>query len=237
MTTLPAHILNYRVSASSPTDELLTLGRIFSEVGSYMSTILDRDHLSLARKCSTRLKKVVEELKSRKRIQSADDLYSTALSDQSDSSDLSDLSDQSDQSDLSALSISDLYNLYLGWPARHRQRRRLGREPLTFYYEGHIVREMLSRKPTDKGEQLKIDYCVAAYNNELDNLSSILSLPVNLGNPQVYPDPEKAYSKEELADLIARYTPYRDITERELLIEYTDLQSAAESRLSRYITT
>ena len=60
--------------------------------------------------------KVVEELKSRKRIQSADDLYSTALSDQSDSSDLSDLSDQSDQSDLSALSISDLYNLYLGWP-------------------------------------------------------------------------------------------------------------------------
>ncbi|WP_290433438.1 hypothetical protein [uncultured Muribaculum sp.] len=77
---------------------------------------------------------------------------------------------------------------------------------------------MLSRKPADKGEQLKIDYCVAAYNNELDNLSSILSLPVNLGNPQVYPDPEKAYSKEELTALIASYTPYRDITERELLI-------------------
>ena len=49
--SLPSRVMNYKVSAASPTDELVTLGQILSEVGDYASSILDRDHLSLTRKC------------------------------------------------------------------------------------------------------------------------------------------------------------------------------------------
>ena len=79
LTVLPSRVMNYRVSAASPTDELVTLGQILSEVGDYMSAILDRDHLSLSRRCATRLRKVVGELMARKRIESPDDLYDCLL--------------------------------------------------------------------------------------------------------------------------------------------------------------
>ena len=39
---------------------------------------------------------------------------------------------------------------------------------------------------------------------------------------KTYPDYKKRYTAEELADLIALYSDYRDITEREILIEYVD---------------
>lgn len=68
--SLPSRIMNYKVSATSPTDELVTIGQILSEVGDYASSIPDRDHLSLTRKCALRFKKVVDELISRQRIQS-----------------------------------------------------------------------------------------------------------------------------------------------------------------------
>ena len=56
---LPSRVMNYKVSAVSPTDELITIGQILSEVGDYACTILDKEHLSFARKCANRLKKVV----------------------------------------------------------------------------------------------------------------------------------------------------------------------------------
>lgn len=42
VTALPPRIMDYRVSASSPTGELLTLGSILEEAGAYASTSSDR---------------------------------------------------------------------------------------------------------------------------------------------------------------------------------------------------
>ncbi len=210
LTALPSRIMNYRVSAASPTEELMTLGQILSEVGDYMSTILDREHLSLSRRCATRLGKVVSELITRKCIKSQDDLYEISESAVA-------------KADLSAMTVSELHTLYRQWPMRHRERWSEGREHLTYYYEGQIVRELQRRKPADKGERLKIDYCVATYDNELNNMSFIFSLPVNADDANVYPDPSRVYSPEELATLIRRYSDYRDIIGREILVEYTDL--------------
>lgn len=54
-------------------------------------------------------------------------------------------------------------------------------------------------------------------------MSFIFSLPVNADDANVYPDSSKVYSPEELAALIRRYSDYRDIIGREILVEYTDL--------------
>lgn len=77
VTALPSRIMNDLVSADSPTERLITLGQSLSEVGSYTYTILDQEHLSLSRRCTTRLNKVVGKLVAIKRIQSSDDLYET----------------------------------------------------------------------------------------------------------------------------------------------------------------
>ena len=178
MLTLPSRIMNYRVSSASPTDELLSLGQILSEIGDYAGTILDREHLSLSRRCAARLGKVVSELITRKRIKSRDDLFdmpAPAIA----------------KADLSAMTISEL-------------------------------RQPLRRKPSDRNERLKIDYCVSTYSNELDNLSSILSLPVRSYKDKAYPDPSENHSPKELASLIRRHTGYRDIIGREILVEYVD---------------
>ncbi len=55
---LPSRIMNYKVSAVSPTNELIILGRILSEVGDYACTVLDKEHLSFSRKCTNRLKRL-----------------------------------------------------------------------------------------------------------------------------------------------------------------------------------
>lgn len=208
-TVLPSRIMNYKVTAASPTDELVTLGQIFSEVGDYASSVLDNDHLSFTRKCASRLKRVVEELMARRCIQSAEDLY--------------EMPERSPgEFCLTEMSIGELHNLYRRWPIRHRERAAKGREHNTFYLEGRILREMLQRKPANKGEQLKIDYCAATYSNELENLSLISSLPVKLDENKIYPDYKRHYTLEELAALISLYEGYRDIAEREILIEYVD---------------
>lgn len=201
--------MNYKVSAASPTDELVSLGQILSEVGDYVSSILDRDHLSLTRKCASRLKKVVDELISRQCIQSQEELYTM-------------LEVDSESVDLTAMSIGELHKLYRRWPIRHKGRESEGREHRTFYFENRIVRELQQRKPINKTEQFQIDYCVATYANELENLSFTFSLPIDAGEDKIYPDYKKSYTAEELAALIALYSDYRDITEREILIEYVD---------------
>lgn len=209
VTALPSRIMNYRVTADSPTDELMTLGQILSEVGDYASTVLDREHLSLSRKCGTRLRKVVGELVSRQSIKSEEDLYDMPHTELS-------------CSELSALSITELHSLYRRWPIRHREREAKGREHVTFYYEGRIVSELLRRNAADKAEQLKIDYCVATYNNELDNMSFVFSRPVRIEGEKINPDNGRSYSPDELTALIRLYSDYRDIMDREMLVEYVD---------------
>ena len=207
---LPSRVMNYRVSAASPTDELVTLGQILSEVGDYMSAILDRDHLSLSRRCATRLRKVVGELMARKRIESPDDLYEMPASAVAGE-------------DPGAMTVSELHAHYRLWPMRHQEREAMGREHLTFCHEGRIVRELLTRKPADRSERLKIDYCLATYGNELENLSFILSLPLKADADNAYPDPGRDYSPEELVSLIRRHSSFRDIIGREILVEYVDI--------------
>ena len=207
---LPSRIMNYKVTTASPTDELITIGQILSEVGDYACTILDKEHLSFTRKCASRLKKVVGELKSRGSIKSQDDLYEIQKGDAA-------------SADLSAMTIDELHKLYRQWPIRHQERLNEGREHMTYYYEGLIVRELQSRRPATKDERLKIDYCNATYSNELDNMSFIFSCPVDTGNDKIYPDHTKAYSPDELAELINRYSHYTDIAEREILIDYVDI--------------
>lgn len=124
--------------------------------------------------------------------------------------------------DLTAISIDELYKLYRRWPIHHKERESEGREHRTFYFEHRIVEELQQRKPLNKDEQLKIDYCFATNANELENLSFTFSLPVKTEGDKTYPDYKKRYTVEELAALIALYNDYRDITEREILIEYVD---------------
>lgn len=197
------------MSASSPTDELLTLGRILSEVGGYASTILDREHLSLSRRCGKRLGEVVDELISRKSIQSEDNLHDVPPTAPS-------------AADLSVLTIDELDGLYRSWPIRRKARESDGREQFTFYPEGRIVRELQRRKAADRGEQLKIDYCIATYRNELDNMSFVFSRPITTGDDRIVPDSTREYTAAELTALIGLYSGYRDIMEREMLVEYVD---------------
>lgn len=206
---LSSRVINYRISAASPSDELITLGQILSEVGDYACTVLDSEHLSLARKCASLLKKVVAELMSRCCIQSPGDLYKIP-------------DGQTEATDLTAMTIGELHNLYRRRPVRHQKRAAQGREHMTYYYEGLIVSELQSRSAANRNEQLKIDYCVATYRNELNNMSFIFSCPVKADDDKIYPDRTKNYSPAELAALIRRYSRYRDIIEREILIEYVD---------------
>ena len=146
---------------------------------------------------------------SRQSIQSCEDLYKMPECDPA-------------TTDLAAMTIDELHGLYRRWPIRHQKRGLDGREHTTFFYEGQIVRELLKREAANKDEQLKIDYCVATYNNELDNMSLTFSLPVKVDDDKTYPDSKRSYSPDELTALIGQYRNYRDVIEREILIEYVD---------------
>ena len=148
--------MNYKVTAASSTDELLTLGQLLAEVGDYASTILDKAHLSLARRCARKLKIVVSELMSRQRIQSSDDLY--LMPDNS-----------SETPDLSSMSIAELHNLYRRRPLNRDESMLQGRESAPFSYEQSIVNELLTRRAKTRDEQLKIDYCVAILEAEIED--------------------------------------------------------------------
>lgn len=210
VSSLPSRIMNYNVSQSSPTDELMTLGQIFSEIGDFASTILDSDHLSLSKKCCNRLNKIVKELVLRQKIDSAEDLYNIP-------------EEELVINDLSCLSIGELHNLYRQWPRRHQARADAGRESHTFYYECKIVRELQSRKATNKGEQLKIDYCAMTYRNQLENLAFMFDLPINDDKDNVSPFNGSMDSPTELCVLIKKYSRFSDINSREHLVELVDI--------------
>lgn len=120
---------------------------------------------------------------------------------------------------LSKLEIDGLYNLYRQWPHRHEERLLSGREHLTFYFEGRIIRELQRRHSTTRAEHQKIDYCSEAYKGELINMARIFGIPV--GNIQATA-PSKTRNPEELAAVIRQYADYKTIADREILIEYTD---------------
>lgn len=206
---LPNRLISYKVSAASPTDELLALGQVYAGIGDYAASFIDSEHLSVAKFCSTRLKKMVPMLIERKAIASEDDLYEMAEV-------------ETGQKDFEAMTIDELYKLYRQWPSRHKARAAEGREHFTFYYEGRIVAELKKRKAANKTEQFKIDYCTLTYENELENLSFVLDVPVSAGDEKFNFDPKREYAPAELTALIKLYANYRDVAGRELLVEYVD---------------
>lgn len=115
--------------------------------------------------------------------------------------------------------IDGLYNQFNRWPHRHEERLLAGREHLTFYNEGRIVRQLLQCKATGIAQRQKIDSCLKSYKNELSNLSRIFAMPV--GDIHTA-EPAQTHTPAELAEKIRQYTDYMDIAGRELLIEYAD---------------
>ena len=151
--------MDYRVSSSSPTGELLTLGSILEEAGAYTSTSSDRSRRAFSRRCDAKMRRVASELRSRNcTAPAADDVCAATAA------------------DLRTLSIGDLYRLFRGRTRRQSQRASEGREPLTCWPESDILAELRSRKAADRDEQLKIDYCTIAHSNELENLSTLLAV-------------------------------------------------------------
>lgn len=228
-TSLPTRILEYRVTRTSPSEELVILGRILADFGDYAGTKLDHDHMLLAQNCALKLREIddvsaeSERFPSSKSVSIEPEINLRAT-------------------DLTSMSIHELYTLYRRWPIRHKKRYGKGQEHLTYYFEHRIVKELRKRKPTTPGEQLKIDYCLTSYANEMDNLSSIFSLPIKANENKIYPDNRKHYTAEELTALISLYCNYKDITEREILIEYVDyaidlLEQETNSRIKLPLVT
>lgn len=217
-------IADYPITAVTPTDDLLTLGRYYSEIGGYASTVASCETLAFAKQCASRLRLVTDELVKRRIIKSADDLYGAPI-------------DSAILKPLNSLSVDELEQLFRQSGLRQDIRRTQGREPLTLYVESKIVRELERRNPANSSERLKIDYCSAVYRNELDNLSFLLSKPLLADPDKIYPDSSRNYTFDDLAALIALYRGCRDVTEREILIEYIDialdlLESYADDRTS-----
>lgn len=197
---LPYSVTSYAITPSSPTGELLTLARIYDEVGDYASTILDSAHRALTRLCRRRSAAVTRELRRRGILTgeatSPSPLVTQAVpaAHDSDSSTVETIVAQAVPSrathgpnasslitmtsDLTQMSISELYHHYLAWPQRHESLIEAGLEPLDFSYEARIIRELERRTAANPDEQLKKDYCLLTYRNELRNLSPILSLPL-----------------------------------------------------------
>jgi hypothetical protein len=203
-------ILQYLVKTSSTVEELTVLCRLLAEMGGYASTVLDREHAALSRRCAALQAKAEEELLRRGAIADSDEIYRVPDED-------------IDATDLSELSVAQLETQYRRRGVRIDRRLGEGREPFTYYYEGRIVRELLTRKALDTAEQFKIDYCAITYGNDLENMSRVLSLPMSGKGDRLEYDPYRSYTPAELLALIKLYSGYRDIEERELLIEYVDV--------------
>lgn len=206
---LPNRLRRYKICAASPTDELLALGQVYAGVGDYAASFIDCEHLSVAKFCLTRLKKMVPILIERNAISKEGDLYKMAEV-------------EAAQKNFEVMSVDELYRLYRRWPLRQKARTAEGREHFTFYYEGRIVAELQKRKAANKTEQFKKDFCTLTYENEFENLSFVLGVPMSVEDEKFSFDPERDYTFAELTALVKLYANYRDVAERELLVEYVD---------------
>ena len=198
--------MDYRVSASSPTGELLTLVSILEEAGAYASTSSDRSRRAFSRRCDAKFRRIASELRSRNCTSAADDDVCTATA-----------------ADLRTLSVGDLYRLFRGRTRRQSRRAAEGREPLTCWPESDILAELRSRQAADRDEQLKIDYCTIAHSSELDNLSTVLALPLEVSGE---PHPSvigRDCTPGELLSIIEQCADFRSVRARETLVRAADL--------------
>ncbi len=173
----------YRITPSSPTGELLTLARIYDDIGDYASTILDSVHRALTRLCRRRSAAVTRELSRRGVLTGEATSPSPIVAQAVPAAQTAPSSLNTMTSDLTQMSISDLYTHYLAWPQRHEAFIEAGHEPLDFSYEALIIRELQRRTAATLDEQLKKDYCLLTSRTELLNLSHIHSLPLDELHP------------------------------------------------------
>ncbi len=205
VTALPSRIMDYRVSASSPTGELLTLGSILEEAGAYASTSSDRSRRAFSRRCDAKFRRIASELRSRNCTSSMSEDICTATS-----------------ADLRTLSVGDLYRLFRGRTQRQSRRAAEGREPLTCWLESDILAELRRRQAADRDEQLKIDYCAIAHCNELENLSNVLALPPETSGETLPSVPGRDCTPGELLSIIEHCADFRSVRSRETLVRAAD---------------
>lgn len=125
------------------------------------------------------------------------------------------------------LTVDQLVTLYLRFPERVEPRISAGREHFTRFFETRIISELSTRTPADSTERSKIDSCLSSHRAEMDNMAAVLGLPLTPATPSaspdiLAPDPTRHYTPDELIALLHLYTPCRDLTERERLVEYVD---------------
>lgn len=204
--SLPDKIRRYRVTPATPSEWIVTLALIYAETAD-AAAVSDR---ALARICQNRYDKTVAELIRRNYISDPDSIFDTPAVD---------FSGENPRE----MTVDALFHLFRQSFLRTGQRRDSGREHLTCLEDLPVISELRRRTPADFGQWLKIHYCGLAYSNRLENLSRIFSLPLSLGNDKIYPAPCADYTPEELLALIRLYTDYRDIAEREILIQYVDI--------------
>ncbi len=132
---------------------------------------------------------------------------------------------------LQTLTVAQLESLYLQTSDRIEARIVAGREHFTRYYESRIIDELSHRQPSDSTEQAKIDSCLRSHRAEMANMAAVLDLPTSSSASSssvlpasdiLAPDPTRCYTPDELIALLHLYTPCRDLTERERLVEYVD---------------
>lgn len=199
---------SYKVTRTTSTDDLRVLENLYSEVGGFASTILDRRYIAFSKECAKRLCKVSSILHGRIEYRESQTTESQEIS--------ADVN-------LSALTIDELYDIYRRRPERIQSRIEAERELTTFYYEGKIIRELSGRETKSDSERLKIDYCLMTYYSELENMSLIFSVPVNSTKKIILPEERGIGSAADLSSLIRQYRDYASIEEREVLIEYVDM--------------
>ncbi|MDE6843290.1 MAG: hypothetical protein K2J24_07175 [Muribaculaceae bacterium] len=126
------------------------------------------------------------------------------------------------------LTTDRLVTLYFQFPERVEVRITAGREHFTCFFESRIISELSGRIPVDAREQAAIDSCLSSHRSELANMAAVLDLPLSGSAPFtassdiLAPDPTRHYTSDELIALLHLYTPCRDLTERERLVEYVD---------------
>lgn len=196
----------YKISKNSSTEDLRILEKLYSEIGGFASTILDSRHFAFSKECVKRLRKITSILEYRNEAIAYKAVEETTI----------DI-----MADLSKFSVDELYNLYVSWPERHKKRTLDGREKMTFYYEGRIIRELKHRKALTDSERLKVDYCKITYQYELENMSLIYSIPV--GEQKELQTSCGRYTSFEVESRLNRYSNFRTIAERELLVELVDM--------------
>lgn len=224
--TLPKHIMNYHVSSKSPTEELMILGRLLSEVGSYASTTLDSVHLRLAKSCYSRLEKVLAQLVKRGAIEDKEDLYDFSCQDKEILAEISQLPNFPFM-ELKGLSISELELLYRAKQGFDKSMAPAKSQKISTsrYSEFEIVRELEKREPVYMADQLKIDYCTLTFQNELDYLSFLLNAPIGNSSKYVPMDRALSYSPDELVALLRLYSGcygFKSVFQQLTLEQYAD---------------